>query len=89
MFSAILNGFNVRTDGMNIFYRIKENGNFFKVMIAMLAVTVLLCMVGGPIGEIFNCSRLALSEWPVVLIASLFIIPFDMIRKAITSLFKK
>jgi magnesium-transporting ATPase (P-type) len=89
MFSAIFNGFNVRTDGLNIFYRIKENGNFFKVMLAMLAVTILLCVIGGPVGEIFNCSRLALKEWPVVLAASIFIIPFDMLRKAITKMFKK
>ena len=85
MISAILNGFNVRNDGLNILHRIKENGNFFKVLVAMLAVTILLCVVGGPVGEIFNCSRLALTEWPVVILVSLVIIPFDMVRKVITN----
>lgn len=89
MFAAIINGFNVRNDGLNILYRIKENGNFFKIMIAMLAVTVLLCSIGGPVGAIFNCTRLALTEWPIVLLFGILIIPFDMVRKVITNAVSK
>lgn len=89
MFTAILNGFNVRNDSLNIFDKLSENKQFIKIMIAMLAVTALLCVIGGPVGQMFSCYRLSLVEWVPVLLVSVLVIPFDMIRKMITNAISK
>ena len=89
MFAAILNGWNVRSEGFDIFSRIKDNMNFLKVMCAMLVATIFLCVIGGPIGEIFSCTRFGIEGWIPVLIAGVLIIPFDMLRKVIFGTYKQ
>lgn len=88
MFMAILNGFNVRTDGFNIFEQMSENKNFMKILLIMLLATVALCMIGGPIGEMFSCTRFGVKGWLFVLVAGLTIIPVDMIRKLVFGTYK-
>lgn len=88
MFMAILNGFNVRTDGFNIFEKMSENKNFMKILLIMLLATVALCMIGGPIGEMFSCTRFGIKGWLFVLVAGLTIIPVDMIRKLVFRTYK-
>ena len=88
MFTAIFNGFNVRGDGLNIFDKLSENKQFIKIMLAMLAVTIFLCTIGGPIGQLFNCYRLAPMEWIAVLGVSILVIPYDMVRKLISKMMK-
>ena len=88
MFMAILNGFNVRTDGFNIFEKMSENKNFMKILLIMLLATVALCMIGGPIGEMFSCTRFGVKGWLFVLVAGLTIIPVDMIRKLVFGTYK-
>ena len=88
MISAILNGWNVRSEGFDIFKGIKENTNFIKVMGAMIIATVFLCVVGGPIGNIFSCTRFGIAGWIPVLIAGVLIIPVDMLRKLIFGTYK-
>jgi len=92
MFSAILNGFNVRNEGFNIFERIKENKNFFKVLGAMLLATFLICqssLVLPVIGNMFSTKAIGVTEWLVVIAVSLVIIPVDMLRKLICGTYKK
>ena len=88
MFMAILNGFNVRTDGFNIFEQMSENKNFMKILLIMLLATVALCIIGGPIGEMFSCTRFGIKGWLFVLVAGLTIIPVDMIRKLVFGTYK-
>ena len=88
MFAAILNGWNVRSDGFDIFARIKDNSNFLKVMCAMLLATIVLCVIGGPIGEVFSCTRFGMTGWIPVLIAGVSIVPIDMLRKALFGTYK-
>lgn len=83
IFISIFNGFNVRTDGFGIFKDLKGNPNFMKVWFAMLGVTVLLCLIGGPIGEMFGCTRFGIQGWLVVTALAASIIPVDLIRKAV------
>ena len=78
---AVFNGFNVRSEGLNIFEHIGENKGFIKVMATIVFVQVLLTLVGG---EMFSCSPFGLTEWLVILGLAFTIIPFDMARKLIT-----
>lgn len=84
---SIFNGFNVRTDGFRIFKDIKKNANFMKIWFSMLLVTIVLCMIGGPIGEMFGCARFIKGWIPVILMA-ITIIPVDLLRKAIFKTYK-
>lgn len=84
MFAAILNGFNVRTEGMNIVYRIRENKNFFKMLVAMLLATVCISevsLISPAIGRVFESEAFGITGWICVLIAGMIVIPFDAIRK--------
>lgn len=83
IFISIFNGFNVRTDGFCIFNDLNKNENFMKVWLAMLLTTVILCVIGGPIGEMFSCTRFGIQGWILVTLMAITIIPIDMIRKAI------
>lgn len=89
MFSAIINGLNVRSEGFDIFKGVNQNKNFFKVMLVMLAATVFLCAVGGPIGDVFSCTRFAPIGWVAVIIAGILVIPVDMLRKLIFGTYKE
>lgn len=95
IFTSVINGLNVRSDGFDIFNRIKENTNFFKVMAAMLLATVFLCVIGVvpgigvAIANMFNCTPFGINGWLAVIIASALVIPVDMIRKAIFGTYKQ
>ena len=88
IFISIFNGFNVRTDGFGIFKDLKQNENFLKIWFAMLGVTILLCMIGGPIGEMFGCTRFGIQGWGIVSLLAMTIIPIDLVRKAIFKTYK-
>lgn len=92
MFSAIMNGFNVRNDGFNIFLDMKKNKNFLPVLGAMLAATFCLCMSGAvvpAIGAMFSTTPIGLTSWLVVIALSLLIIPVDMLRKLVCGTYKQ
>ena len=78
--TAVFNGFNVRSEGLNILENMNENKGFLKVMSAIVIVQVILTFVGG---DFFSCTPLNLNQWIVVVIMALTIIPFDMLRKII------
>lgn len=91
MFSAILNGFNVRNEGFNIFKDLKENKSFLPVMGAMLGATIVISMsslVLPAIGSMLSTEAFGLAGWLVVLAVSVLIIPVDMLRKLICGTYK-
>lgn len=88
MFMAVFNAFNVRTDKLNIFEKINENKSFIKVWLAMLLATVALCMIGGPIGEIFSCTRFGIEGWLFVVVSAVTVVIVDLIRKVIFGTYK-
>ena len=88
MLSAIFNGFNVRTEGLNPLEGIKGNKDFFKVMGLMLGMVVVIAIIGGPIGEAFGCSRLSLNGWLVTILMSLTVIPIGALIKVILKALK-
>ena len=89
MFSAILNGLNVRSDGFDIFKGLKENKSFLTTMCAMLIATIIICCVSviPMLGKVFSTEIFGIG-WIPVLITSVIIIPVDMIRKLIFGTYK-
>lgn len=79
--SAVFNGFNVRSKGINLFEHIEGNKDFLKVMGIIVIVQILITFVGG---SLFNCTPLNLTQWILIIISSLLVIPIDLLRKIIT-----
>ena len=77
---AVFNGFNVRSNTVNIFEHIKENISFLKVMGIIVVVQVILTIVGG---DFFSCTPITPGHWLVIIAMAFTIIPVDMIRKFI------
>lgn len=80
---AVFNGFNVRSEGVNIFEYISENKGFTKVMSIIVIVQVLLTFVGG---KLFSCTPFGLQQLLVILGLGVTIIPVDLFRKAVINL---
>ena len=79
---AVFNGFNVRSNTINIFEHIKENMSFLKVMGVIVIVQAALTLVGG---ELFSCTPITVKNWLVIIAMAFTIIPVDMIRKVIVN----
>lgn len=75
---ATINGFNIRTDHMNLFEGIGKNMTFIKVAVIIFAFTALFTQFGG---SVLHCTGLNLLQWVVVVGLSLLVIPIDMCRK--------
>ncbi|MDH5597603.1 MAG: calcium-translocating P-type ATPase, PMCA-type [Cyclobacteriaceae bacterium] len=80
IFMIMFNGFNVRTDKINLFDHIKENSSFLQVMAIIIGLQVSFTYLGG---KILRTTALNLNDWMYVLAFSLMIIPVDIIRKKI------
>lgn len=79
---ATINGFNIRTDSMNLFKGIKNNTMFIKIALTIFAGTILLCQFGG---TMLHCVPLNIIQWVVIFVVSLLVIPVDLIRKKIVN----
>ncbi len=89
VFAFMVNAFNVRSDGANVFEHIKENPTFIKVWFLIMLVQVVLVSIGGVIGEIFSCERFGLRGWGIVILMALTMYPIDLVRKLIVKLVSK
>ena len=77
---ATVNGFNIRTDSMNLFKGIKDNTMFVKIALIIFAGIILLCQFGG---AMLHCTPLTITQWAVIFVLSLLVVPVDLIRKKI------
>jgi len=80
IFLAVFNAFNARTKEMNLFDNIKLNHGFWKIILLIAVVQILITYFGG---EVVRCYGLNLKEWLIVIGLSITIIPVDLIRKVI------
>jgi calcium-translocating P-type ATPase len=78
VFVAVFNAFNARTDKFNLFDNIGRNKNFLHILGIITAVQIVLVYLGG---AIFNCYGLSLTQWGIVMLCGISIIPLDLIRK--------
>lgn len=77
---ATVNGFNIRTNSMNLFKGIKNNTMFVKIALTIFVGIILLCQFGG---SMLHCAPLSFVQWIVVFVMSLLVVPVDLIRKKI------
>lgn len=80
---AVFNGFNIRSNSLNLFVHLEENPGFVKVMGSIMAVQVVLTFVGG---KMFSCTPLTIEQWGIILVLAFTIIPVDLLRKYILQL---
>lgn len=80
VFSAVFNAFNARTEQLNLFDNISKNHGFWKVILLIVVVQVIMADFGG---DILRCYGLNIREWILITILAFTIIPVDLIRKMI------
>ena len=78
IFIAVFNGFNARTDVVNLFDSFGENKNFLRIFGLIVMVQIALVYLGG---AVFNCHGLTPMQWIIVLLCAISIIPLDLMRK--------
>jgi magnesium-transporting ATPase (P-type) len=79
---AVFNAFNARTEKFNLFDNIGGNKGFLRVLFIIVVVQILLVYLGR---QVFSCYGLSFSQWGIVLIFAVSIIPVDLLRKIIVS----
>lgn len=77
-FMAVFNGFNIRTEHINLFTGISKNKNFVYIAISILASTIILCNAG----DLLKVCTLSLNQWLVITALAIMVIPIDLMRKA-------
>ena len=79
-FMAVFNGFNIRTEHINLFNGIGKNKLFSAIAIGIFVMTFALCNFAE---NLIKVTALDFKHWVVVVILALMIIPIDLIRKII------
>lgn len=86
IFVAVFNAFNARTEKANLFDNLGRNKGFLTVFGIIAVVQILMTYLGR---GILSGWGLNLTEWLVVLVPAISIIPIDLVRKAIVGVGKK
>lgn len=77
-FMAVFNGFNIRTDHINLLKGISKNKLFVYIALGIFVMTVFLCNV---VGSLIQTTALDLNHWLIVIALAFVVIPVDLIRK--------
>ena len=80
IFTAVFNAFNARTEKINLFDNINLNHGFWKVILLIVVIQIIMADFGG---DILRCYGLTLTEWAAVTVLAFTIIPVDLIRKLV------
>ena len=79
-FMAVFNGFNIRTEHINLFNGIGKNKLFSAIAIGIFVMTFALCNFAE---NLIKVTALDFRHWVVVVILAFMVIPIDLIRKII------
>lgn len=79
-FMAVFNGFNIRTEHINLFNGIGKNKLFSAIAIGIFVMTFALCNFAE---NLIKITALDFKHWVVVVILAFMVIPIDLIRKII------
>lgn len=79
-FMAVFNGFNIRTEHINLFNGIGKNKLFSAIAIGIFVMTFALCSFAE---NLIKVTALNFKHWVVVVILAFMVIPIDLIRKII------
>lgn len=75
---SIFNGFNIRTDRINLFKGLNKNVSFGIIAAGIISGTVIIIQF---LGKYFVTTPMNMTQWGIVLLLSLIIIPIDIGRK--------
>lgn len=81
MMTITFNGFNVRTNSLNLLTGIGRNKNFLLIMAMIFALQFVFITFGG---KMFSVVPLSIESWISCILISLSIIPFDYVRRIVT-----
>lgn len=79
-FMAVFNGFNIRTEHINLFNGIGKNKLFSAIAIGIFVMTFALCNFAE---NLIKVTALDFKHWVVVVILAFMVIPIDLVRKII------
>lgn len=79
-FMAVFNGFNIRTEHINLFKGIEKNKLFSGIAVGIFIGTFLICNL---LGNLVKVTSLDLMQWITVIVTAFMVIPIDLIRKVI------
>ena len=77
-FMAVLNGFNIRTEHINLFTGLNKNKLFVKIAIGIFVGVVITCSFAG---DLVKVCPLSFAQWISVACLSFIVIPVDIARK--------
>lgn len=80
MMAITFNGFNARTNHMNVFEHLGRNKNFLLVMGAIFILQFVFVTFGG---AVLSVEALSATTWLICMVIAFLIIPIDMIRKSV------
>uniref|UniRef100_UPI003890D92E HAD-IC family P-type ATPase n=1 Tax=Anaerovibrio sp. TaxID=1872532 RepID=UPI003890D92E len=80
MMAITFNGFNARTDHINVFEHLGRNNTFLLVSFAIFAMQWLFVEFGG---EVLSVEPLSLKTWLICAFMAILVIPVDVIRRII------
>ena len=81
-FMAVFNGFNIRTEHMNLFHGIGKNKLFSVIAIGIFAMTIILCNFAE---NLVKLTALDFRHWAVIVILAFMVIPVDLVRKVVNN----
>ncbi len=79
-FMATFNGFNIRTEHINLFNGIEKNKIFSVIAVGIWVMTFILCNFTE---NLVKASAMDLKQWLAVVVLAFMIIPVDLARKLI------
>lgn len=80
-FMAVFNGFNIRTEHMNLFNGLGNNKLFSKIALGIFIGTIVLCSFAD---QLVKVTSLDVVHWLVIIGLSFMVVPVDLVRKAIS-----
>lgn len=79
-FMAVFNGFNIRTEHLNLFSGINKNKPFSAIAIGIFVMTFILCNFAE---NLVKVTALDFNHWAVIIGLAFMVIPIDLVRKVI------
>ena len=90
IWAALFNGFNCRSDGLDITKGLKENKNFLKVFLMIVLIQAFIICIGliplnftRSISMIFSCVPIHWECWVVAIVLAITVIPIGLLNKVI------
>lgn len=80
MMAITFNGFNARTEYINVFQNLGRNKNFILVMLSIFALQFVFVTFGG---EVLSVEALSVKSWIICIVLAFMVIPIDIVRKLI------